>query len=236
MSPCRAAAGALLAATRLTGRYWPWRTPGSPHSNSIGSVNRWPGMLAAAVGFPGRMTRPHTPRASSRRRCTRRSRRDEHPAARRLPGVDAAQVVDGQELPARRDRDLAGRHQQKEQSIGHRERAPHVVHGRGRAVPRPVRPHSRQKLGEAAEDGGEREQVVRRGGGPYQPARLAATIMVGAEKPKRPRIEGAAIGWSTTRVCSPQPSIVRPSSWAVRVVMFLPPQTQWAGTTRRARP
>jgi hypothetical protein len=43
---------------------------------------------------------------------------------------------------------------------------------------------------------------------PNQPARLAATMNVAAEKPKSPRIEGAAIGWRKTRVCRTQSSCV----------------------------
>src|ERR671931_859392 len=38
---------------------------------------------------------------------------------------------------------------------------------------------------------------------PYQPARLAATMKVAPANPYRPRIEGAATGWSTTRVGTP---------------------------------
>src|SRR3954470_316422 len=39
---------------------------------------------------------------------------------------------------------------------------------------------------------------------PYQPARFAATMKVADAKPNSPRIDGAAIGWRTTRVCSRQ--------------------------------
>src|SRR5579871_2701356 len=39
----------------------------------------------------------------------------------------------------------------------------------------------------------------RSAGDPHQPAWIVATIIVATEKPARPRIDGAAIGWRNTR-------------------------------------
>ena len=44
------------------------------------------------------------------------------------------------------------------------ERAPGAMHRGGEHVPRPVRPHAREELGQAADECGEREEVVRAGG------------------------------------------------------------------------
>jgi hypothetical protein len=56
-------------------------------------------------------------------------------------------------------------------------------------------------------------------GVPHHPAMFEATMNVAPAKPKRPRTDGAAIGWSTTRV--PTPSRARSRSVCRRLSLIV---------------
>src|SRR5919198_2532 len=65
-------------------------------------------------------------------------------------------------------------------------------------------------------------------GVPHQPARFDATMKVAPAKPKRPRIDGAAIGWRKIRVATPSFNPSRAMSSSVwrrldSIVLIMPP-------------